>query len=289
MRVAALLPPEVRARVVGAEWWVRALHSGGGGGGGGGLLHEKVIPGLRFHYDHDVMRRRASGAWRYPLLTSVLYLDDGGGSAGPTIVLNQTRSPTRADGGWLVEALPGAFVVFRGRLLHAVLPGRPVGGENGGAGAGAGADAPSGLRRLSLNVAWWGTRPMCALARGGGRPGADGDGDRSPEEAVRAIGACVALPRQLMSPDHAAGASAGEGGGIPPNDRGSDTGPSLASLEPWQRRAAANWMSELPLRDDLKAAGRDGGWFTFRAWVGAGSMAPPVPQCPVYVRKIWSD
>jgi len=64
--------------------------------------------------------------WLNPLLfiqvmSSVLYLGDCG---GPTLIINQTSSSDTLDErAWAVHPVDGRLVVFKGDLLHGVLPG----------------------------------------------------------------------------------------------------------------------------------------------------------------------
>lgn len=54
-------------------------------------------------------------------VSSVLYLTPDG---GPTLVLEQKPSDPLAERGYLVQPCPNQLLVFKGDLLHGVLPGK---------------------------------------------------------------------------------------------------------------------------------------------------------------------
>ena len=53
-------------------------------------------------------------------MSSVLFMTASG---GPTVVLDQEPSATLANTGWLMQPCPNHLLVFKGHLLHGVIPG----------------------------------------------------------------------------------------------------------------------------------------------------------------------
>lgn len=114
------------------EWWAHCRPHG---------------VGHQLHFDSD---DEGNGGVRNPLLSSALYLT-GGGIGGPTLVTNQRMGEARmATRGWMVMPEENRYLLFDGKLLHGVVPGR------GKASATAGAQTRGGSgRRISLMVAYW--------------------------------------------------------------------------------------------------------------------------------------
>ncbi|KAL7564065.1 hypothetical protein ACA910_006968 [Epithemia clementina (nom. ined.)] len=75
---------------------------------------------------------------RHPLVSTVLYLSpslaaNGSGGGGPTLITNQRRMHRHlADQGWLCLPALGRMVAFDGRVLHGVIPGKVLVGEEEG-------------------------------------------------------------------------------------------------------------------------------------------------------------
>ena len=111
----------------GAEWWVHKR--------GHGNAHQ-------LHWDTDEnFLQSADGGVRHPLMSAVLFLseDDIG---GPLFVANQVLHGQLADNGWLVPARKNRLVIFRGDLLHGVLP--------------AISENLDGSSRITFVIGWWG-------------------------------------------------------------------------------------------------------------------------------------
>ncbi|KAJ3126883.1 hypothetical protein HK098_007017 [Nowakowskiella sp. JEL0407] len=117
-----------------AEWWAhnRPHHHG----------HQ-------LHFDSDNEgKTRQGGKPRHPIVSSVLYLEDGfdvgsGTSVGgPTLVTNQRLGDPLADRGWLVYPKKNRYAVFDGSVLHGVIPGW-------------GAPSHFSKRRITFMVAFW--------------------------------------------------------------------------------------------------------------------------------------
>ncbi|KAJ1545186.1 hypothetical protein HK096_006685 [Nowakowskiella sp. JEL0078] len=131
--IAVRLFPEAKNAKY-AEWWAhcRPHHHG----------HQ-------LHFDSDNEgNARQNGKPRHPIVSSVLYLDDGcdefgvGSVGGPTLVTNQRLGDPLADMGWLVHPKKNRYAVFDGSVLHGVIPGR-------------GAPKNSSKRRITFMVAFW--------------------------------------------------------------------------------------------------------------------------------------
>lgn len=75
--------------------------------------------------DETRLRRGLGGyALRHPLLGSLLFLEASPAAHGATLVLDQTPGDgALAERGWLVRPAAGRYAVFRGDLLHGVMPG----------------------------------------------------------------------------------------------------------------------------------------------------------------------
>jgi hypothetical protein len=115
-----------------AEWWAHCRPHG---------------VGHQLHFDSD---DEGQGGVRNPLVSSALYLSDGG-AGGPTLVTDQTMGGrSLARRGWLMLPAENRYLLFDGRLLHGVVPGR------GGVGGSQQMVAEGGEpRRVSLMVAFW--------------------------------------------------------------------------------------------------------------------------------------
>ncbi len=96
--------PEVREAKV-AEWWVHSRpHS----------------YGHQMHFDSDDEGR---GGIRHPQMGSVFYVT--GEVGGPTLMTNQRLEHSAlANQGWLVPTKTNRYMMFDGRYLHGVVPGR---------------------------------------------------------------------------------------------------------------------------------------------------------------------
>ena len=100
---------------IGTEWWL------------GRLGYDK---NLDFHFDQDLTRSREFGEHEYPLYASILYLNSFPSS--PTVILGQIpgSDPNQISGSdpknpayrESVEAVANRYAVFRGNLLHGVVP-----------------------------------------------------------------------------------------------------------------------------------------------------------------------
>ncbi|KAJ3101500.1 hypothetical protein HDU97_001315 [Phlyctochytrium planicorne] len=127
-----------------AEWWAHCRpHCDG---------HQ-----LHFDSDDEGRERMGDGRPHHPIVSSVLYLTDGGVDidgmedddedasgvlGGPTLVTNQRIGDGLADRGWLVFPKVNRYTVFDGSVLHGVVPGRGV--------------WPNHLdRRVTFMVAFW--------------------------------------------------------------------------------------------------------------------------------------
>ncbi len=75
--------------------------------------------------DETQLRRgRAGYALRHPLLGSLLFLEGSPSCHGATLVLDQTPGDEGlAQRGWLLRPATGRYAIFRGDLLHGVIPG----------------------------------------------------------------------------------------------------------------------------------------------------------------------
>lgn len=117
----ARFPKAAAARYV--EWWAHCRPHG---------------VGHQLHYDSDDEGR---GGVRNPLVSSALYLT--GAVGGPTVVTEQRMGSGLAEKAWSVLPAVNRYLLFDGRLLHGVVPGR------------GGIDADAGARRTTLMVAFW--------------------------------------------------------------------------------------------------------------------------------------
>ena len=152
-RVLAALAAIVRARFPRAraakyvEWWAHCRPHG---------------VGHQLHFDsHDEGR----GGVRNPLVSSAFYLTPSS-IGGPTLVTAQRLGEPLSPRGWLAMPDTNRYLMFDGRLLHGVVPGRGACthaiADAGADGAGkrsreerAPAPPPPPSRRVSLMVAFW--------------------------------------------------------------------------------------------------------------------------------------
>ena len=137
-----------------AEWWAHCRPHG---------------TGHQMHFDSD---NEGSGGIRNPLASSALYLT-AAGIGGPTLVTDQRRvgaNSGMAQRGWLLLPNLNRYLIFDGKLLHGVVPGRGCPAPAGPSGAwqpnlrqaaaqGPELDAEQPTeqppRRVSLMVAFW--------------------------------------------------------------------------------------------------------------------------------------
>ena len=91
--------------------------------------------GHQLHFDSDDEGR---GGVRNPIISTILYTTEGAG--GPSLVSNQKLTDSKvATQGWLAHPRSQRLVVFNGRVLHGVVPGKGV--REG--------------RRVTLMMAFW--------------------------------------------------------------------------------------------------------------------------------------
>jgi hypothetical protein len=91
--------------------------------------------GHQLHFDSDDEGR---GGVRNPIISTILYTTEGAG--GPSLVSNQKLTDSKvATQGWLAHPRSQRLVVFDGRVLHGVVPGKGV--REG--------------RRVTLMMAFW--------------------------------------------------------------------------------------------------------------------------------------
>src|SRR6266850_3158882 len=107
------LRPLVRPgrQCIGMEWWLGRLSYG---------------ESLGLHFDRDLSLQHQTGRIVHPLWSSILYLNWFASS--PTLILDQTlgpdgksMSPPEAIFGRAIDAIPNAYVAFRGNLRHGVV------------------------------------------------------------------------------------------------------------------------------------------------------------------------
>jgi hypothetical protein len=148
-------PPS--SRIVGAEWWTHTRPLG-------------ANLGHQIHFDTDESLLEREKRVTHPIISSVLYLTgagregwqggSGGGSAGSTIVFDQTPESTDvASKAWISHPRDNSFMAFPGNLLHGVLPcsGTRCVKSLADAGAGAGSDDHGATinHRLTFMVGFW--------------------------------------------------------------------------------------------------------------------------------------
>ena len=131
----------------GCEWWVQKR----------GHTSPMVM-----HFDTDMCLQADTGTARFPTLSSVMYLSASG---GPTVVLDQvlaapgwfsfgqaTLAPDEVQELDLIHPHPNQYAVFRGNLLHGVLPGSEA---RGGASNDPHELCGLGGERVTLLVNYW--------------------------------------------------------------------------------------------------------------------------------------
>ena len=253
------LPPDVAARVVGAEWWVHTRPVGRN------LGHQ-------MHFDTEETVLNTTGRVAHPVVSSVVYLSGGAAAGGATLVLDQRLRDPPASRGWLAHPVDSALLLFPGDRLHCVLPGggAPQDADSGGKRDPSSSsssssssvtttqsprDGPLGTKaqpavapthRLTLMVGWWAE-------------------DVSSQGRRHLYGPCGPMPDELLAAAQARGATI------------ASADPATAS-ELWAAQAAT-WPREL-------------------AWEGsaAGAAAPtkksptPAAEAPVVeVAPVWED
>ena len=122
--VRARFPAASQARY--AEWWAHCRPHG---------------VGHQLHFDSA---NEGRGALRHPIVSTALYLTSDVG--GPTLVTTQASGDTSlASAGYMAPPRRNRLLMFDGRLLHGVLPGRGVVPPAQG----------SPPRRVTLMIAFW--------------------------------------------------------------------------------------------------------------------------------------
>jgi hypothetical protein len=187
--------PQQAAECGVAEWWVHSRpHS----------------CGHQLHFDSDETFIEDGGAPTHPLVSCVVYLEEGDTPCGgPTLVTDQVLGGRLATEGWLCAPARGRTLLFDAKYLHGVVPGRGVGPactpdvKTTAAG--------HGRRRLSFMVGFW--RKLRARQRGPGNPGPGQDypAKGSPRSSWRddmgtveiaggisGAGACVDVPMSYV-------------------------------------------------------------------------------------------
>ena len=97
---------------IGAEWWLGRLRYG---------------KKLNYHFDRDLALSRKTGESVFPLMGSILYLNEFPSS--PTIITDQvpgsdgkSKVPEEPKLSVSVEAFPNHYVTYPGNLRHGVIP-----------------------------------------------------------------------------------------------------------------------------------------------------------------------
>lgn len=134
---------------IGAEWWLGRLPYG---------------KKLSMHFDRDLALSRKAGKEVFPVLGSVLYLNDY--PSGPTILTDQvpgtdgkSKSPPNPGLTTAVAAHANNYVVFPGNRLHGVIPDMTKAHDGLKAG-----EATAELR-LTLLINFWHCRPSEPICR----------------------------------------------------------------------------------------------------------------------------
>lgn len=110
-----------------AEWWA----------------HRRApTSGHQLHFDTDEAGMSAAQEIKFPLVSTVLYVDVG--SAAPTMVSTQVfqQGVSETVNGCLVSPVEGRVLMFDGKLLHGVVPSLTK--------------APVNTQRLTIMVGFWG-------------------------------------------------------------------------------------------------------------------------------------
>ncbi|MEP1208888.1 MAG: hypothetical protein ABJM29_13920 [Rhizobiaceae bacterium] len=137
------------ADCIGAEWWLGRLPYG---------------KKLGMHFDRDLTLSRKAGKEVFPVLGSVLYLNDY--PSAPTVLTDQvpgpdgkSKMPPKAHLTTAVAAESNNYVVFPGNRLHGVIPDLSKAHE----GLKAGEKTPE--KRLTFLVNFWHCRPSEPICR----------------------------------------------------------------------------------------------------------------------------
>lgn len=108
----------------------------------------------------------------HPCVSSVIYLDDGGSSGAPTVVIDQDLQGPRSDRAWMCVPKTSRLLLFDGKMLHGVVPHINSASSSG--------------TRLTLMIGWWGSEVHTTDATSPLGPNmrmpncTDSDGDRWP-------------------------------------------------------------------------------------------------------------
>ncbi|MGI9354803.1 MAG: hypothetical protein ACR2PF_06550 [Rhizobiaceae bacterium] len=128
---------------IGMEWWL------------GRLRHGKK---LNFHFDRDLALARKTGESVFPLMGSILYLNDF--PTSPTVILDQvpgpdgkSKVPEESKLSISVEAVANHYVTYPGNLRHGVIP----------TGKNRRQETPE--LRLTLLINYWHRRPSAPICR----------------------------------------------------------------------------------------------------------------------------
>ena len=128
--------------IVGAEWW---------------LQERAPEENIGYHYDKDEAYASEHMTMRFPEVSTVTYLGDGG---APTLVFNQTTPdgnkevPPLPNEALLVYPQPNKHFAFRGNLQHG------VSGDLQLSPSGSGGSADDSGKRRTLLINWWRSAPM---------------------------------------------------------------------------------------------------------------------------------
>lgn len=129
--IAATAYPEVKNAKF-AEWWAHC---------------RPHASGHQMHYDSE---NEGQGRVRHPIVSCVLYVT-GRGVGGPTLVTDQTlEGKSLATRGYLSHPEKNRLVVFKGSLLHGVVPGARCAVSPQGGGC-----ICASARRISFMCAFW--------------------------------------------------------------------------------------------------------------------------------------
>lgn len=134
-----LLPESARQQLLGVELWGhdRPRYTKKSADGN--------APAHYFHYDEDGPHFRASGEWKHPMYTALVYLSDVGGL---TVILNQTRTSLLARHAWVIPPRYGQVALFQSSRLHGALP--EISSESAVEAA-----IASNEKRMTINIAFW--------------------------------------------------------------------------------------------------------------------------------------
>jgi len=83
--------------------------------------HRPHCSGHQLHFDSD---NEGQGQVKHPLVSSIIYLSEEG-CGGPSLITDQKLGDTQlAQNGWLTHPKRNRLVLFDGKVLHGVIPGR---------------------------------------------------------------------------------------------------------------------------------------------------------------------